>query len=70
MEDKKYYFLDDIAHDYNMSMRTLRRWIKPIYNELLSMYPIPRKRLSRLTERQKEKIEKYLEGYYRPRIRK
>lgn len=63
MQKDKFCFLVDIADEYQITPKTLRFWIDPIYEELLGMYRRDRKRLTRLNKRQVERILSFLDGY-------
>ena len=57
---KKAYTLVELAQIYNVDRRTLYSWIKPIRQELLEMYPNPKKYLSILLPKQVKRINEYL----------
>lgn len=62
--NKKYqiYTLAELAQRYQISKRTLQYYIDPIKEELLSMYPIPKKRLRILLPKQVRRIMEWLDG--------
>ena len=59
-ENKRAYTLTELAEQYNVRKKTIYNWISPIRQELLDMYPIPKKRLSILLPKQVKKIEEFL----------
>jgi DNA-directed RNA polymerase specialized sigma24 family protein len=60
MSDIKSYTLAEIAQEYKVTTKTLRIWIYPIKDELISMYPRKQKRLRTLFPRQVKRIYEYL----------
>ena len=59
-EEKRMYTLSEIANEYKVSRRTIYTLILPIRQELLDMYPIPKKRLSILLPKQAKRIFEHL----------
>ena len=55
-KEKRMYTLSEIADEYKVSRRTIYTLILPIRQELLDMYPIPKKRLSILLPKQAKRI--------------
>ena len=59
-ENKRVYTLTEVTEQYNVSRKTIYKWIIPIKQELLDMYPIPKQRLSLLLPKQVKRIEELL----------
>jgi len=62
MEQEKLqiYTIAGLAKNYNISARTLYNWLLPIRQELLDMYPKPKKRLRILFPKQVRRISEFL----------
>ena len=62
MEEKKIYTLNALAEYYEVDIRTIYNWLKPIRKELLDMYSpaLNKKNLSLLLPKQIKKIKEYL----------
>jgi transposase len=60
MKKYKTYTLQELAEQYQVTIRTMQNWIKPIRAELLSMNPGENKRLRILLPRQVKRIEEFL----------
>ena len=58
--NKRIYTLSEIAEEYKVSRRTIYTLILPIRQELMDMYPIPKKRLSILLPRQAKRIFEHI----------
>lgn len=52
--------LPDLAKEYGVTTQALYIWLLPIRQELLDMYPMPRKRLRVLFPRQVRRIKEFL----------
>ena len=59
-ENKRAYTLTELAEQYNVRKKTIYNWLAPIRQELLDMYPMPKKRLSILLPKQVKRIEEFL----------
>jgi len=59
METKIQTFTD-LAQEYNVSIATIYKWIKPIKDELLSLSKVNDKRLRTLNKTQLQRIYDYL----------
>ena len=52
--------IKEIANDYKVDRKTIYNWLKPIRQELLDMYPMPKKNLSLLFPKQIKRIYEFL----------
>ena len=60
MENKKSYTLIELADEYNVSIKTMYNWLKPIRAKLLELTPEPKSRLRILTPKQLKIIIEFL----------
>ena len=60
MNKLKTYTLQELADEYEIHVETMRNWIKPIREELIAMYQMPKKRLRILLPRQVKRIREHL----------
>ena len=51
---------EELAKEIKVETRTLYNWLRPIRQELLDMYPYPRRRLRMLMPKQIIKIKTFL----------
>ena len=54
------YTINELSKKYKVSTRTFYSWIMPIRQELLGMYPTPKKRLRLLLPKQVKRISDFL----------
>ena len=59
-EDHKTYTIQELADRYNVRPKTIYNWLLPIRQELLEMYPVPKKRLRLLFPKQLKRIYEFL----------
>lgn len=60
MENKKSYTLIELADEYNVSIKTMYNWLKPIRAKLLELNTEPKSRLRILTPKQIKFIKEFL----------
>jgi len=59
MENKKTYTIQELANEYQVSVRTMYSWLLPIRQELLGMNPA-KKRLKLLLPKQVKLVREFL----------
>ena len=62
MENEQYNptTISDLAKKYKVSNGTIYVWLLPIREELLAMYPVPKRRLRVLLPKQIKRITEFL----------
>jgi len=60
IDDKYPSTLPELAKRYKVTANTLYIWLRPIREELISMYPFPKQRLRTLLPKQVKRIIEFL----------
>ncbi|MFH2143047.1 MAG: HTH domain-containing protein [Bacteroidota bacterium] len=60
MENKKTFTLQELADEYNVSVRTVYTWLQPIREKVMSMNPVNKKRIRILLPKQVKFIKEFL----------